>query len=528
MTQRILILGAAGRDFHDFNVVFRDAPDLEVVAFTATQIPNIADRRYPAALAGPRYPAGIPIVAESELERVIAAQRVDTVVLAYSDLRHLDVMHLASRALAAGADFRLLSPAQTMLRAHRPSVAITASRTGAGKSPLSRHVASVLRDAGVRCCAIGRLRRSRGHAGATLRERGGPRCLGRAHHHRGARGVRAPRRRRHRGLRRGRLCRDPGPGRGRGRGCAQDGGNSDTPFLAPDLWITVVDPHRAGHELAYHPGEVNLRRADLVVITKVDSAAPEAVEQVRANVAAVNPRAEIVQTELRITAEDPGAITGRRVLVIEDGPSLTHGELSTGAGYLAATRLGAGEIVDPRPWAVGSIAALYRQWPRGRANSTRRRPLFPEQLAQLARDGVARAVRCGRGGAHRSICRVAGGATPVFVRVRYDIEERPGGTVTAAIERFVQAHCRGDPRRAAPRPAAAAAAATRDAAPVVQPQPRPARDTSRSPLLLPPPAPVSWHHACPPRCCRPCSCHRRSWTAPAACRRGHLALRPRR
>ncbi len=445
MTQRILILGAAGRDFHDFNVVFRDAPDLEVVAFTATQIPNIADRRYPAALAGPRYPAGIPIVAESELERVIAAQRVDTVVLAYSDLRHLDVMHLASRALAAGADFRLLSPAQTMLRAHRPTVAITASRTGAGKSPLSRHVASVLRDAGVRAVVLrhpmpygdlAAMRVQRFASAADLDAWAGRITIEEREEYEPhvAAGTVV-----YAGVDYAAIL---AQAEAEAEVLVWDGGNNDTPFLAPDLWITVVDPHRAGHELAYHPGEVNLRRADLVVITKVDSAAPEAVEQVRANVAAVNPRAEIVQTELRITADDPGAITGRRVLVIEDGPSLTHGELSTGAGYLAATRLGAGEIVDPRPWAVGSIAALYRQWPR-LGPVLPAMGYFPEQLAQL-RETVSR-VPCDAVvvGTPVDLSRELGGAAPRFVRVRYDIGERPGGTVTAAIERFVQAHCRG-------------------------------------------------------------------------------------
>jgi predicted GTPase len=437
--ERIVILGAAGRDFHDFNVCFRDEPDVEVVAFTATQIPRIAGRAYPPELAGPRYPRGIPIVAESELERIVARDGVDTVVLSYSDLHHREVMHLASRSLAAGASFRLLSPSRTMLRARRPVVAVTAVRTGAGKSQVSRRVAAELRAAGLRVVAIRHpmpygdlvaMRVQRFATDADLdawgdritieeREEYEPHIATGTIVYAGvdyqAILVRAQ------------------------EECdviVWDGGNNDTPFLAPDLWITVADPHRAGHELDAHPGEVNLRRADIVVVNKVDSAPASAVDLVRRNIAATNPRAVVVETDSRVSADDPSAIAGKRVVVIEDGPSLTHGELATGAGFVAAQRLGAREIVDPRPWAVGSIRAALDAWPH-LGPVLPAMGYFPEQLADLAE--TIRRVPCDTVvvGTPIDLRRLLDVTHVPVVRVRYELADRSPPLLGGELRRFV-------------------------------------------------------------------------------------------
>lgn len=439
---RLIVLGAAGRDFHDFNVRLRDDPEIEVVAFTAAQIPRIANRRYPAELAGPRYPHGIPIVAESELERTIAELGVTKVVLAYSDLSHPSVMHLASRALAAGTEFELLSPDETMLRAHRPVIAVTAVRTGAGKSELSRHVARTLVHAGHRVVVVrhpmpygdlAAMRVQRFASAADLdawgdritieeREEYEPHIAAGTIVYAGVdyRAILEQ-------------------AEADGDVLVWDGGNNDTPFLRPDLWITVVDPHRPGHELGYHPGEVNLRRADAIVINKVDSAPPGAVDRVRVNIRSVNTRAPIFETDSCITLDDPSAVAGRRVLVIEDGPSLTHGELATGAGHLAALRHGAGEIVDPRAFAVGSIAALYQQWPH-------LGPVLPamgyfrEQLDELAATIAATPCDVVIVGTPIDLRRLLPPVRP-FVRARYEIGERPGpklaDEVRACIERLL-------------------------------------------------------------------------------------------
>ena len=357
-------MGAAGRDFHNFNVVFRDDPRYEVVAFTATQIPNIEGRKYPPELAGPLYPEGIPIFPEAELEQLIREHAVDTVVFAYSDVSHEYVMHRASRALAAGADFLLLGPERTMLRARKPVIAVCAARTGSGKSQTTRHVSDILRQMGYRVAVVrhpmpyGNLNEQAAQRFATYED------LDRYHCTIEEREEYEPH------LDRGNVV-FAGVDYARILEMAQeeadvilwDGGNNDLPFYRPDLHIVVVDPLRAGHETRYHPGEANVRMADVIVVNKVDSASADAVRQVRENVRRLNPRATIVEAASPIFVEDPHAIRGKRVLVIEDGPTLTHGEMSYGAGVVAAQKFGARELVDPRPYAVGSIQETFQKYP---------------------------------------------------------------------------------------------------------------------------------------------------------------------
>jgi predicted GTPase len=365
MTMRtVVIMGAGGRDFHDFNTVFRNDPTTRVVAFTATQIPGIAGRTYPPALAGSSYPNGIPIRPEEELAAIIRDHHVDEVVLAYSDLSHEEVMHKASTVLATGADFRLLGPRATMLASARPVVAISAVRTGAGKSQTSRRVGRLLLDAGLRVALVrhpmpyGDLERMRIQRFATMADidASNPTIEEREEYEEPVRqgmvmyaGVdyRAI-------LDRAEHEADV---------IVWDGGNNDVPFFAPDLHITVADPLRPGHELRYHPGETNLRMADVVVINKVDSAEAAAVAAVAANVAAVNPEATTIRAESTVTLEPGPSLAGARVLVVEDGPTLTHGGMPYGAGTVAARRAGAASFVDPRPYAVGSIAETFRAYP---------------------------------------------------------------------------------------------------------------------------------------------------------------------
>lgn len=365
---RVLILGAAGRDFHDFNTVFRDDPRFEVVGFTATQIPGIEGRTYPAALAGPSYPEGIPIFREQDLERLVRDRDVEEVVLSYSDLAHATVMHLASRALAAGAGFRFLPPRRTMLRSSRPVVAVTAVRTGCGKSQVARYVARVARDAGRRVAVIrhpmpyGDLLAQRVQRFASIAD------MDAAHVTIEEREDYEPH------VEAGSVV-FAGVDYAAILAAAEaeadlivwDGGNNDLPFLRPGLWITVLDPHRAGHETGYHPGEANFRGADVLLVNKADSADAGAIEALRASAAAHNPGARLVIARSDITVDAPELVTGKRVLVIEDGPTLTHGEMSFGAGTIAARRLGAAEIVDARPFAVGHIAEVLRKYPHVRA-----------------------------------------------------------------------------------------------------------------------------------------------------------------
>jgi predicted GTPase len=363
--RRVLIAGAAGRDFHNFNVAFRGRADFKVVAFTATQIPDIQGRVYPAELAGDGYPDGIPILAEEELAEIIHRDKVDDVVFAYSDVTHEHVMHIGSMAMAAGADFRLMGPSSTELRSSKPVVAICAVRTGSGKSQTTRHVASVLRGAGKRVAvlrhpmpygdltkqAVQRFERYEDldAADATIEER-------EEYEPHLAEGniVFA-------GI-------DYGAILERAEQEADvvvwDGGNNDTPFIRPNLHLVVVDPHRPGHELRYHPGETNLRMADACVVNKIDTAPEEGVEAVLKSIREVNPDAEIVRAASPFEVEqDTHEIAGKRVLAIEDGPTLTHGEMAYGAAVLAAKAGGASELVDPRPFAVGSIKETFAKYP---------------------------------------------------------------------------------------------------------------------------------------------------------------------
>jgi predicted GTPase len=361
---RTLILGAAGRDFHDFNVLYRGDPRHEVVAFTAQQIPHIADRRYPAGLAGSLYPDGIPIHPEDRLEELVRDLRVELCVMAYSDVPHVEVMHLASRAGAAGADFTVVAPRRTMLRSRLPVVAVCASRTGAGKSQVSRAVVRILREAGRRVAVL----RHPMPYGDLLAQRvqrfAGPEDLERHHVTIEEREEYEPH------LAAGSVVYAGvdyeailAEAEREADVLVWDGGNNDTAFLHPDVYLVVVDPHRPGHELTYHPGETNVRLADAVVINKQDTAEPAAVERVRENVRALNPRATILDAASPVTADDPDVLRGRRVIAIEDGPTTTHGEMRYGAATLAARSAGAAEIVDPRPFAVGEIAETFARYP---------------------------------------------------------------------------------------------------------------------------------------------------------------------
>jgi predicted GTPase len=360
----IVIMGAGGRDFHDFNTVFRDDPEARVVAFTAAQIPGIADRTYPPSLAGAFYPQGIPILPEEDLPAIVREHRVDEVVLAYSDLPHEEVMHKASLVLATGADFRLVGPRATMLPSSKPVVAVCAVRTGAGKSQTSRRVGRLLLDAGLRVALVrhpmpyGDLEAMRVQRFARLADidASNPTIEEREEYEEPVRqgmvmyaGVDY------------RAILDQA--QAEADVVVWDGGNNDFPFFVPDLLITVADPLRPGHELRYHPGETNLRMADVVVVNKIDSAEPEAVDTVVANVARVNPDATVVKANSPVVLGPGPSLTGARVLVVEDGPTLTHGGMPFGAGTVAARQAGATEVVDPRPYAVGSIAEVFRAYP---------------------------------------------------------------------------------------------------------------------------------------------------------------------
>ena len=364
--RRVLIMGAAGRDFHNFNTVYRDDAGTEVVAFTATQIPFIDDRRYPAEIAGANYPDGIQIYDESELVRLIRDLDVDDVVFSYSDVSHETVMHKASEVLAAGANFLMLGPDATMIRATIPTVAVVAVRTGVGKSQTTRAIAGVLKEAGKTVVAVrhpmpyGNLVAQRVQRYAVLedldrydttieeREEYEPHIMSGTVIYAGV---------------------DYGAILEQAQAEADvllwDGGNNDLPFYTPDVWITLVDPLRAGHELTYHPGEANLRAADVVVVNKMDSATPQQIAMLDATIAEVNPTATVVKANSAVTVDDAGAIRGKRVLVVEDGPTLTHGSMKIGAGVVAAERNGATEIVDPRPWALGTIADTFEKYDVG-------------------------------------------------------------------------------------------------------------------------------------------------------------------
>jgi len=427
---RVVIMGAAGRDFHDFNVVYRTDASVEVVAFTAaTQIPGIAGRRYPRELAGPLYPDGIQIVAETDLERLLATERIDLVVFAYSDVTHEHVMHSASRALAGGADFELLGPARTQLPSTKPVVATGATRTGAGKSQTTRYLAAQLEKAGLKVVVVRhpmpygdlvaqRVQRYATYADldryeTTIEEReeyephlDAGRVLYAGVDYEAI-------------LRQAETEADV---------VLWDGGNNDFPFYRPDLFVVVADPLRAGHEMHYHPGEINVRM-DVVVINKVDSATPEQVAEVRAGVTSMNPRAQVILARSALTLQG-GEIAGKRVAVVEDGPTLTHGGMTFGAGIVAARRFGAAEIVDPVPFATGELAETLRRYPAperllpamgyGQGQMTE----LENALNAMPADLVLSATPI-------DLTRVLKLTKPV-VRVRYELEEMAGDSAGQA------------------------------------------------------------------------------------------------
>ncbi len=420
---RLIVMGAAGRDFHDFNVVYRDLDAYEVVAFTATQIPFIVDRTYPASLAGPRYPNGIRIHDESELTALIRDREVDDVVFAYSDVSHEYVMHKASEVLAAGANFVLLGPDDTMLEATVPVVSVCAVRTGSGKSQTTRAIAETLRAAGKRVVAVrhpmpyGDLEAQRVQRFATLedldrydttieeREEYEPHITSGTTIYAGVDYADI--------LARAQEECDV---------LLWDGGNNDLPFYRPTVHVVVADPLRAGHETSYHPGEANLRMADAVVVNKMDSASPEQIDELIGTIRDVNPGATVVKANSRVTVDDPDAIEGKRVLVVEDGPTLTHGEMKFGAGVVAARAHGAAEIVDPRPWAIGTIDETFRKYDVG--------PVLPamgysegqlEEMEKMIDAADADVVVVGTPIDLRRVIEIGKPA----VRVRYDLEVLP-------------------------------------------------------------------------------------------------------
>ncbi len=363
--KKVIIMGAAGRDFHNFNVYFRDNEEYEVVAFTATQIPFIENRRYPPELAGKLYPEGIPIYDESQLPELIKKYNVDFVVFAYSDVSHEYVMHRASIAHAAGASFMLLGPKHTMLKSTKPVISICAVRTGCGKSQTTRKIAKELKDRGYRVVVIrhpmpyGDLVKQKVQRFATFEDLDKHNCTIEEReeyepHLRNGIVVYA-------GVDYEAILREAEK---EADVIIWDGGNNDFPFFKPDLHVVVVDPHRAGHELKYHPGETNLRMADVIVINKEETASLEGIEEVRRNIREVNPNAVVIDAASPFFVENPEKIRGKKVLVIEDGPTLTHGEMSYGAGVLTARKYGASELVDPRPYAVGTIKETMEKYPQ--------------------------------------------------------------------------------------------------------------------------------------------------------------------
>jgi predicted GTPase len=424
-------MGAAGRDFHNFNTVFREDAGTDVVAFTATQIPFINDRRYPPSLAGPHYPDGIQIYDESELVRLIGELDVDDVVFSYSDVRHEYVMHKASIVMAAGANFVLLGPDATMLKATVPTVAVTAVRTGVGKSQTTRAVAGALKDAGKRVVAVrhpmpyGDLAAQAVQRFAALSDLDLHKCTIEEReeyepHITSGTVIYA-------GVDYGAILEQA---QAECDVLLWDGGNNDIPFYVPDVWIALVDPLRAGHELTYHPGETNLRGADVVLINKMDSATPEQVAQLEATIAEANPGAVVAKANSLVTCDDPDAIAGKRVLVIEDGPTLTHGEMKIGAGVVAAQRMGAAEIVDPRPWAVGTIAETFEKYDVGH--------VLPamgysdgqlDEMAKIIDAAEVDVVVIGTPIDLRSVIEISKPA----VRVRYDLEMLPDSPQLADI-----------------------------------------------------------------------------------------------
>ncbi len=430
---RVLILGAAGRDFHNFNVCYRGNECYDVVGFTVAQIPNVADRRYPPELAGDLYPKGIPIYREEELEELIHREKVDEVVFSYSDVSHEQVMHLAGRAISCGARFVLLSAKETMLESSVPVVAVCAVRTGCGKSAVTRKVAAILKGMEKRVVVVrhpmpyGDLTRAMVQRFASYEDFDRHRCTIEE-----------------------REEYEPHISDGNvvyaGADYAEiltraeeeaevilwDGGNNDLPFFAPRLQITLVDPHRAGHEVKYHPGETNLIMADAVLIPKEDTSTDEQVARIKENVKRVNPKAVIIDAESPVEASDPEAIRGRSVLVVEDGPTVTHGGMPYGAGYLAARKYGAGEIVDPRPHAVGSLKEVFANHPH-LGNVLPAMGYGEEQMGELERTIADTPCDLVLAGTPIDLRRLLSVEVPV-VRITYEVVEKSKPDLSDLIE----------------------------------------------------------------------------------------------
>ena len=439
--KRILILGAAGRDFHNFNVLFRDNSNYHVVAFTATQIPDIAGRRYPAELAGCLYPEGIPILEEKDMEKLVAEYEIDAVVFSYSDISHQNLMHLASRAVAADADFWLLGTGRTQLKSVVPVISVCAVRTGCGKSPVSRLIAEELRQQGLRPVVVrhpmpyGDLTAQAVQRFASMEDLDLQECTIEEReeyepHIRNGTVVYA-------GVDYEKILEQAEE---EADVILWDGGNNDTPFYVSDLEIVVADPHRAGHELRYFPGEVNLRRADVIVINKVDTAEQRDIETVRHNIKLHNPQAVVFEMACRVSVPDPDLVKGQRVLVVEDGPTLTHGEMPYGAGVVAARQCGAAELVDPRPYAVGSIRDIYERYPH-------LKHLLPAMgYSAMQRHELEETIR-------RTPCDLVLIATPIDLsrvikldkpnlRVSYEVEELTKPGLAEMLAQFTQEHAR--------------------------------------------------------------------------------------
>lgn len=434
--RNVVIMGAAGRDFHNFNMLFRDNPDYDVVAFTAAQIPDIEGRTYPPVLAGALYPQGIPIRAEEELEALIREHAVDEVWFSYSDVSHLDLMHKGSQVVAWGAHFGICSATRTMVRSSRPVIAITAVRTGVGKSQTTRYISALLRDLGKKVVAVrhpmpyGDLAKQAVQRFATYedldlhettieeREEYEP-------HIDNGFVVYA-------GVDYEKILRQAEE---EAEVILWDGGNNDTPFYKPDLHIVLVDPHRPGHEVSYYPGETNLRMADLVIVNKVNTADPANVETVLANCRRTNPRARVIQCRSVVTVDHPELIRGKRALVVEDGPTLTHGGMTYGAGWYAARDAGAAEIVDPTPYAVGSIRETYAKYPNARQ-------ILPamgygeKQIRELEATIEAVPADVVVEGTPIELKRILRVSKPI-ADVRYELEEVEPGVLAEAVRRVV-------------------------------------------------------------------------------------------
>jgi len=434
--KKVVIMGAAGKDFHVFNTVYRNNPEYEVVCFTATQIPNIEGRKYPAELAGELYPNGIPILAEEDLPEIIRKYDVDEVVFAYSDVSHEYVMHRGSIANAHGADFILTGTKYTMLKTDKKVIAVCAVRTGSGKSQTSRYITKILSEAGIKAVAIrhpmpyGDLTKQKVQRFASYEDMDKADCTIEEREEYEPyieRGLTV-----FAGVDYEAILREAEK---EADVIIWDGGNNDTPFIKPNLHIVVADPLRAGHELKYHPGETNFRMADVIIINKIDSATPEQIAEVENHAKEVNPKAVILKVRSPITVEDPDMVKGKRVLCVEDGPTITHGEMGYGAATIAAQRFGAAEIVDPKPYLVGSIKAAFEKY-KQLDKALPALGYFEEQLKEL--EEVINNTPCDvvLAGTPIDLSRLIKVNKPV-IRVKYEFED-PDGTLKDMVMKLVK------------------------------------------------------------------------------------------